>query len=315
MITRIFQLMCIILLLAGCGINSKQRIPEQICISPDGSKIAFSALGDIYIMNLDGSQVIQLTKSSYWEGLPSFSYDGRYIVYVRKSKIESKGSQICVIKADGSSFKQVTQYRFMDTFPSFSPDGSKIVFVRAHWYRPYSMGGYRWDDFDVYVVSADGSNERRLTKEGFYAISPPRFSPDGQKIVFSAETDQIDHHEIFLLEKLNSQKEEFVLKRLTSSACYNAEPAFSWDGRLIVFISDRTCRYNYEIWVMDRKGKFLRQITNLNSYCLNPIFAPDNENVFFLFNPEAGQDEDYELWQVNIYSKKLQKILESFPIP
>ena len=120
--------------------------------SPDGSKIAFTRYGanasDIYVMNADGSGIVQLTNTPGNDDHPAWSPDGAKIAF-------SKYSTIYVMNAtDGSGLVRLTTG--WDDDPTWSPDGSQIAFTR------------RTDDgnSDIYVMNAsDGSGIGRLTTD------------------------------------------------------------------------------------------------------------------------------------------------------
>ncbi|HEX8734454.1 MAG TPA: FG-GAP-like repeat-containing protein [Pyrinomonadaceae bacterium] len=150
---------------------SSSIAPREPAWSPDGTKIAFAQNQppfDIYVINADGSGQTNLTNTpgEIQEGNPSWSVTGK-IAYDRNPQTTS--SQIWVMNADGSGqvqFPGITQpFPFA---PAWSPDGTKLAFV--------SGGG-------VWVINADGTNERRVTTNTS-TNAEPAWSPDGSKIVF-----------------------------------------------------------------------------------------------------------------------------------
>jgi hypothetical protein len=48
------------------------------------------------------------------------------------------------------------------------------------------MGGWTWDDWDVYVMKSDGTKLRRISQQAYYGLAAPRFSRDGNSVVYSA---------------------------------------------------------------------------------------------------------------------------------
>lgn len=164
--------------------------PGQPAWSPDGRKIAFSAgiritlepykpHTDIYVINLDGSGLTQLTRDSGLNGSPAWSPDGKQIVFVSDRDLDGKG-KIWVMNADGTNQRILSNSGVYGGQPAWSPDGTKILFTSSRT-CPTDV------EVAIYVMNADGSDRRLLTNDpnscGVY--SSPRWSPDGTKIVTS----------------------------------------------------------------------------------------------------------------------------------
>ena len=140
--------------------------------SPDGAQLAFASTRGgtwgIWVMNADGSGLRQLP--SGFGSDPSWSPDGARIAFVNDRVLE-------VIGSDGSGLRNLTSppSGYSDERPSWSPDGTKVAFARRPTYDSTAQ---------IYVIGADGSNERQLTTDG-YANRAPSWSPDGTQIVFA----------------------------------------------------------------------------------------------------------------------------------
>ncbi|MCH8275514.1 MAG: PD40 domain-containing protein, partial [Armatimonadetes bacterium] len=126
---------------------------EDGTYSPDGSD------DEIFIMDADGTNVMQLTSNAVFDSSPSFSPNGQEIVW-------NQDGEIWKMDSDGSNPTQLTS-GFFDHDTSYSPGGSKIAFVRFN---------------EIYVMDADGSNVTQLTNTG--NNDDPSWSPSGTKIVF-----------------------------------------------------------------------------------------------------------------------------------
>lgn len=134
--------------------------------SPDGRQIVFAnyvdpsdQLRDLYVINTDGTGVIQLTNTpGINEDEPIWSPDGQKIVFAAVEKTESGlvNKDIFIMNRDGTNVVRITTDPGGDFDPSWSPDGKKIVFVSD---RHENNDG----NYEVYVIDADGTGEMRLT--------------------------------------------------------------------------------------------------------------------------------------------------------
>jgi dipeptidyl aminopeptidase/acylaminoacyl peptidase len=97
---------------------------------PVGDHPEFSNQAEIYVINPDGTEPLQLTRNDYEERAPSWSPDGTRIVFSARIGGDQNDFEICVMNADGSGFQQLTNNTVFDLTPSWSPDGTQIAFQR-----------------------------------------------------------------------------------------------------------------------------------------------------------------------------------------
>ncbi|MFN2525307.1 MAG: DPP IV N-terminal domain-containing protein [Actinomycetota bacterium] len=151
--------------------------------SPDGRYIAFNSdqenpeliawvlrvepQGDLFVMEANGTNVVQLTSGPGGEISPSWSPDGRWIAF-----IDTELQRVGLIHPDGSGRKVLSPGRGAGPVHSvaWSPDGQKIV---------YSTG-----DGDIWVATSEGTQQTNLTERSNAENTAPVWSPDGRYIAF-----------------------------------------------------------------------------------------------------------------------------------
>ncbi len=104
----------------------KARLIRYPVLSPDGKRVAFTALNKLYVMELPAGAPRRLTGLTVGEFMPTWSPDGRYLAFVTWSR---QGGHIYRIAADGGQPEQLTRHAAFYAYPVYSPDNTKMVFV------------------------------------------------------------------------------------------------------------------------------------------------------------------------------------------
>ena len=210
---------------------------------------------DIYTANADGSGLRRLTDYGVYTAEGTLSPDGRTIVF---TSLKDGDLDIYTMNVDGSGVRRLTTAVGYDGGAFFSPDGKQIVYRAYHPTDSTELDDYRTllaqhivrpSKMEIWVMSADGSNQRQVTKLGG-ANFAPYFTPDGKRIIFSSNsrTPHSGNFALFLVSLDGSD-----LEQVTTSPEFDGFPQFSPDGRTLVWASNRLAANPHEtnIFVAD----------------------------------------------------------------
>ncbi len=196
---------------------------------------------DVFVASRDGSNLRQLTTEDGYDAEATFSPAGDRIVF---TSLRDGDLDLYSMAPDGSDVRRLTNRPGYDGGAFYSPDGSKIIW-RAHYpeagpelqdyQRLLRQGLIRPGVLEIYVMDADGSNQRQVTSVGG-ANFAPYWHPSGEKIVFSSNHQDPSGRdfEIYMI-----NLDGTGLERITSSEGFDGFPVFSPDGRHLVFASNR----------------------------------------------------------------------------
>jgi Tol biopolymer transport system component len=246
------------------------------------SKIFFSRDAEIFVMAPDGSHQRPLTNNDRTDFDPAWSADGSKLAY----SSSGADADVWVINADGTGEHDVSNDPDgPDIQPAWSSDGSMIAFIKQNFDGTSAL----------WVMDADGSNQKRLTDAETINIHP-NWSPDGTKIAFASDRDgNLELYTIF--------PNGGGLTRLTFTANQQDDnPNWSPDGSRLAFDSCVSPTYpcpgspNYEIFSMRSDGSGRHRLTNDPSIDWNPAWSPNGAQI--VFRSDRSPDGT-ELWKMD----------------
>jgi TolB protein len=227
---------------------------DSPAVSPDGKQIAFLTARhdpapsfpnlkyELYVMDIDGKNLLRLTDTEAAEDHPAWSPDESRIIF--DADYDGDGFfEIYTIKRDGSNLIRLTTNPANDQFADWSPDGTQIAF-----------SSYRNGNWDIYVMDANGNNQHPLTESPDWELFPA-WSPDGTQIAFNALKPKSRNTDIFVMNADGSNT-----RQLTDTPRFDENPVWSPDGTQIAFQTDRD--RNFEIYIMNADGSNPHPLTN-----------------------------------------------------
>jgi len=224
----------------------------------------------------------RLTLTPDNEEQSSWSPDGQQIAFKRRDAV-------WVARWDGTGVRQLTAVStngINNTQPSWSADGRRIVFRSNRVLAPANVA-------DIWVMNADGSQQKPLV------VRPgderyPSFSPDGTKVLFRGDLDEITG---------NGDEEIYVanadgtgVTQLTKNDVEDSSPNWSPDGKRIA-LQVNVGGANQEIYVMNADGTNSVRLTDNALFDIGPTWSPDGRMIAFTRAPTP--DTPGDIWVMN----------------
>lgn len=248
-------------------------------VSPDGRWVAYtvrtldpkadSSNTDVYMIPFAGGPAVRLTASPKAETRPRFSPDGRYLAFL--SGRDGKKNQVWLLDRRGGEAVKLTSYKADVSDLAWSPDGKRLALV---------VGDVDPDDEDE---KAEGDKEGLPRTPKPIVVHRLQFKRDGEGYL----RDLRQHLYVFDVESKASTQ-------ITSGPYDDSEPAWSPDGRLLAFTSNRTqepdANDNSDVFVIEAKaGQKPRAVTASPATDRDPAFSPDGRWLAYL---EGGDPKD-----------------------
>jgi Tol biopolymer transport system component len=199
---------------------------------------------------------------------------------------------IFTARRDGSQVKPLTSERGYDAEAAYSPDGKLIVFSsnRHAYSEPLNDEDRKRLDVDksyfceLYLMNADGSNVRRLTRTPGYD-GGPFFSPDGTRIIWR----RFDEHGV-IANVFTMKLDGSDVRQLTDFGCMSWAPYFHPSGKYFVFTANKLGFANFELFIADADGtREPVRVTFTDGFDGLPVFAPDGQQLCWTANRTSDQ--------------------------
>lgn len=253
-----------------------------------------------------------------------FSFDGQRLSY--QTTLGHGCDQIYSMKIDGTDKKLVSTGDGRTTCSHYSADNKQIFYASTHLVSkqcpapPDQSLGYVWgifDGYDIFSVGADGKNLKQLTKTPGYDAEAT-VGKDGRVVFTSVRDGDME------LYSMNADGSD--VRRLTNMPGPDGGPFFSPDGTKIVWRGYHPApgaeldQYfsllkkavwkptTLEVYIMDRDGKNVKQVTNLGKANWAPYWTPDSKRIIFASNHKDPKGRNFDLFLVNLDGSGLEQV-------
>ena len=260
---------------------------------PETAKIAFMSKRDgnseIYIMNPDGSEQVNLTQHPAADYTPAWSPNGKQILF---SSDRDGIFDLYLMDADGTNVRKVFQSSKYRIDPAWSPDGKRIAYTQGDQGKAKLQFGLRfvpYADLTLCVATVNGDFVEKLT-DGFQ----PSWSPDGREIAFAVGRRKDTPLGIFDLQRRS--RKMLLLKEMP----WIFAPSWSVQGDRIAFAKLDGAEFDAQgflrfrkgtIYTIDSTGGELHQITDENSS--DPTWSPDGNEL--IYNARVGFSQLFKM--------------------
>lgn len=196
---------------------------------------------DIFMADLHGNIVKQLTHSKGYDAEATISPDGKKMIY---TSTKDGDIDLYIMDIKTGKEKRITNTLGYDGGAWFSPDGKKIIWRASRPTTEADVKEYKDllaenlvapTNMEVFVANADGSDIKQVTAFG-NANWAPAYLPDSKRIIF-ASNHQSKRGYPFNLYLIN--EDGSGLEKISTEKIFDAFPMFSPDGKKIVFCSNR----------------------------------------------------------------------------
>jgi Tol biopolymer transport system component len=255
--------------------------------SPDSSKIAYvfgeSFETDIHLIDLVASRSDQLTSSPGDDESPTWSPDGKSLVFF-------SDHNLVIMSADGDDIKYLTESNdlYIDTPPSWSPDGAQIAASML----------FTSPEYDLYLIDPNTASRMQITTTNDRS---PVWSPDGQWIAVKAH---LRSQSIF---DLAIRDENGILVQTLTNGISIGYVWWSPDSSQLAY---QVITNTFDVVVTSRDGSSMTTIFQPNAFLLDLAWSSDGNHLLYITEQEVGSigvdGQDHSVLMAGLQWKEAQ---------
>lgn len=257
-------------------------------VSPDGRRIVFDLLGDLYVMPITGGRATRITQGMAWDGMPRWSPDGGTIAFITD---RDGGDNLWLVAPDGRNLRKLTaEATHTLSSPAWSPDGQYLVVRR---FGAYPSAENYLTNVPLWMVHVNGGSgvqvfppeaSRKSTNTG------AAFAPDGKTLYLSSHAGGYAGENLGRYQVLAFDLETGEERALTAGAGGGLRPIASPDGHWLVYATRagartalrlRDLRTQEDRWLVDEIQRDDQEGYAPNDVLPGYAFTPDSRSVVF----------------------------------
>jgi len=260
-------------------------------ISPDGQQIAFSYMGDLWLVSVKGGKAVRLTDHVAYEREPVWSPDGKRLAFTSN---RMGNNDVFIISSQGGTPVQLTFHSGDDVATDFTPDGQWVIFRSG-----------RASSSSLYKVPVNGGHELPVLETFWNWDYHARFSPDGKTILFSLGTENsywwrrgyrgANTAKIWMKD-LGSG----AVKKIVEDSSNSFWPDWSPDGQRVYFVSDRKFD-NANIWSVAKDGSDAKPVTQFKQGDARWLSVAAHSSL-------AAYEREFGIWTVDLRTGESRRV-------
>ena len=263
----------------------------NVDVSPDGKRVVFDILGDLYVMPLEGTGTglaERLTSGAAFDMQPRFSPDGQWIGF---SSDRDGLMNLWVMKPDGSGARQVSKEKqWYVNSPTWAPD-SQFLYGRRHFVKQRSGGSG-----EIWMYHVSGGDGLQVTEKNGWQkdAGEPAASPDGKYLYYSKDVtpgqtfeynkNPYDVIYAIIRRDLTNGKERPAVSEAGGSIAPRVSPDGQWlsfvrrvGGKSVLFV--RSLQSGEERQIFDRLDRDLQETWAIYGVYTQYGWTPDSRHI------------------------------------